>query len=461
MIHLVLPLVILFSCASGENPYKEWSAYLGDAGSSQYSELTQITTENVDKLEVAWTYDTGDMRENNRSQIQCNPIVVGSVLYASSPRLKIFALHAATGKAIWTFDPFAVITEENKRASTLGVNRGLMYWEEGEEKRILFAAGFHLYSLDAVTGKPDTVFGKNGRINMKEGLDQDVSGLYVLANTPGIIYKDLLILGTMVSEGNDAAPGHIRAYNVRTGEREWIFHTIPHPGEYGYETWPEDAWNKVGGANCWAGMSLDKERGVVYIPTGTASFDFSGGNRLGQNLFANCIIALNAETGERLWHFQTVHHDIWDRDLPCPPNLVTIHHEGRSIDVVAQVTKSGHVYVLDRDTGEPIFPVEERPYPPSDLDGEEAWPTQPLPLQPPPFARQVFTENDITNISAQAHKYILERFKKSRAGGQFIPPSLEGTILLPGFDGGGEWGGSAHDPTRGYSMLIQMKCHGF
>lgn len=445
IILLVVIVLVLPACSSDETAFRTWRSYGGDPTNSRNSSLDQINRENVHRLEVAWIYRTGDASEEGRTQIQCNPIIVDSVLYATSPMLKAFALHAATGEEIWTFEPFSV----DSTTGNLSVNRGVMYWEDGDDKRILYTAGPSLYALDARTGKPIPSFGNGGVVNLHEGLGRDTEGLFIAATSPGVIYRDLLILGARVSEGHPAAPGHIRAFNVRTGEIKWIFHTIPRPGEYGYDTWPPDAWQEVGGANSWSGMSLDEERGIVYIPTGSAAFDFWGGNRHGQNLFANSILALDAATGKRIWHFQTVRHDIWDRDLPAPPNLVTLNINGRRVDALAQITKSGHVFVLDRETGEPLFPIEEREYPRSELMGEMTWPTQPLPVKPPPFARQEFREEDITDISPESHAYVLERFRQVRSGGQFVPPSLEGTIIFPGFDGGGEWGGAAFDPETG------------
>ena len=431
------------STRSGESSwdYRGWEVYEGDDGKNRYSILNQIDRSNVDRLQVAWTYHSGDKRENPPSTIECNPIVVDGVLYATSPKLKAFALDAATGKELWRFDPF-------KDRDARGVNRGVAYWEDGEDRRILYAAGSKLYALDADTGQPVEDFGQGGTVDLKEGLDRDVSDeAYVAASSPGIVYEDLLILGSWVSEGPaPTAPGHVRAYNVRTGEREWIFHTIPHPGEYGYETWPEDAWKRVGGANDWSGMSLDEEREMVFLSTGSASYDFYGGDRKGKNLFANSVVALNAATGERVWHYQVVHHDLLDRDLPSSPNLVTVNHDGQQVDAVAQITKTGHVFLLDRETGEPLFPVEERDVPASDLEGEEAWPTQPIPTKPEPFARQHFTEDLITDISPEAHDYVKKRYEAVRSGGPYLPPSTEGTILFPGFNGGGEWSGAAFDP---------------
>jgi quinoprotein glucose dehydrogenase len=425
----------------------DWRFYLGDPASSQYSPLTRIDTANVDRLILAWRYNAGDARENDRSQIQCSPIVVDSVLYATSPQLKLLALHAETGRLLWQFDPFS----DGRQQAGPGLNRGVMYWQEGSEQRIFYSAGPTLYGLHALTGNPVPSFGNGGMVDLRAGLGRDVGGLVVTARTPGVIYQDLFILGSSLGEGpSPAAPGHIRAFSARTGEIEWIFHTIPQPGEFGYETWPPDAWMVSGGANAWAGMSLDERRGVVYIPTGSATFDFWGGDRKGANLFANCILALDARTGERIWHFQTVHHDIWDRDLPMPPNLVTVHHDGQQIDAVAQLTKTGHIFLLHRDTGKPLFPVEDIAIPQSDLLGEQAWPTQPLPVRPPPLSRQWMTASDITDISEQAHAFVKKRYDRARTGGPFMPMSTQGTVIFPGFDGGGEWGGAAYDAATGW-----------
>jgi quinoprotein glucose dehydrogenase len=430
----------IFGCSSKQDPYTIWETYQGDPGSNQYSSLGQINKGNVDQLKVAWVYQTGDSL-GQQSQIQCNPIIVDDILYATSPAIKLIALHAATGELLWEFDPALDFSPH--------VNRGVTYWESGNDKRILFTAGSLLFAIDAITGKPVVSFGTAGVTSLKAGLGPRAADLFVISTSPGVIYKDLYIIGTRVSENADAAPGYIRAFNARTGAVEWVFHTIPKPGEYGYETWPEDAYGKIGGANAWAGISLDVERGVVYAPTGSASFDFWGGNRTGSNLFANCIIAIDAETGQRLWHYQTVHHDLWDRDLPAPPNLVTVTHNGIKIDAVAQVTKSGYVFLLDRDTGKPLFPVEERPVKKSDLKGEKAWPTQPFPLKPPPFARQHFSEDEITDISPEAHEYVKTIWTRTKTGEQFIPPSTQGTMYFPGFDGGAEWGGASYDSNAG------------
>ena len=286
-------------------------------------------------------------------------------------------------------------------------------------------------------------------MDLREGLGRDPKLQSISATTPGVVYKDLLILGSIVSEDLPASPGDIRAFDVRTGRIRWTFHTIPRPGEYGYETWPKDAWTYIGGVNDWAGMSLDEKRGWVFAATGSASFDFYGANRLGDDLFANCVIALKADSGERVWHFQGVRHDLWDRDFPAAPTLVTVKRDGQPIDAVAQITKSGFVFVFDRETGRPLFPIEYRPVPASDVDGEVTAATQPLPLRPAPFARQMLTPDIVTTRTPEAHQAVLEQLQTLRSGGQFTPPSLQGTVVFPGFDGGGEWGGPAFDPETG------------
>lgn len=438
----LLCLIPLLSLAAGKT--ENWPSYLGDNERSHYSPLNQINARNVKKLQVAWTYHSGGARPDGRSQIQCNPLIVAGVLYGTSPELVLFALDAATGRELWRFNPLRGGGDHQ----ALGVNRGLVYWADGADRRILYSAGSTLFAVNAADGKPITSFGVEGRVNLKEGLGRDASQLYVIATTPGIVFRDLIIMGSRVAEGpGPSAPGHVRAYHIRTGKLAWIFHTIPHPGEFGHETWPAEAWKFIGGANCWAGMALDEKRGIVFVPTGSAAFDFWGGNRLGQNLFANCLLALDATTGKRLWHYQFVRHDLWDRDPPAPPNLLTVKRNGKSVAAVAQVTKSGHVFVFNRETGEPLFPIEERIVPPSDLQGESAWPTQPLPVKPAPFARQVFSAAEITDISPESHQAVLEKFVKLRPHAPFLPPSREGTIIFPGFDGGAEWGGAAVDPN--------------
>ncbi|MDA0195229.1 MAG: PQQ-binding-like beta-propeller repeat protein [Bacteroidetes bacterium] len=450
--------LFLGQCTQPNELYETWSVYRGDQASTAYSSLAQINSKTVGQLQVAWEYHTGDASDGNRSAIQCNPILADGRLYVTSPKLKLTALNPVTGEDIWQFDPF-----KNKQSS--GVNRGVTYWENGDDKRILFSAGPYLYALNAQDGSLLLEFGDNGKIDLRIGLGRDPNKLDVSATSPGIIYKDLIIQGTSLSEGYDAAPGFVRAYNVLTGEIAWTFHTIPQPGEFGYDTWDEEVYQKVGGANAWAGMSLDAKRAIVYVPTGSIAFDFYGGYRKGPNLFANCLLALNAATGERIWHYQLVHHDLWDYDLPSPPTLVTVRHEGKLKEGVAQITKMGMVFLFDRETGEPLFPIEERAVPKSTLLGEESWRTQPFPAKPPPFSRQNFSVEAISDLSPEAHSYISNKVRDVSMGPIFSPPDTRGVVQFPGTRGGGEWGGPAFDPETGIlyvnaneiPMLIKMK----
>ena len=416
----------------------DWGDYLGGADRNHYSELTQITPENVANLKVAWTYSTADS-----GQMQVNPLIIDGILYGVTPSVQAFALDAATGKERWIFGEAL-----NAWHST---SRGVAYWSEGDDKRILHTIGAKLYCLDAKTGKPIPSFGENGHIDLHDGLPSVAKDKFIISNTPGTIFEDLIVMPVRLSEGADAAPGDIRAFNVKTGKLAWTFHTIPYPTEAGYETFPPNAYKNedVGAANNWAGMAVDKKRGILYVPTGSAAYDFYGGKRLGSNLYANCLLALNARTGERLWHFQTTHHDIWDRDLPAPPNLITIKKEGKTIDAVAQVTKQGQTFVFDRVTGTPIFPIKEVKAPKSKLNGEIAWKTQPVPTKPAPFARQAheLTEKDI-NPYAENRAELIQRLKQYKTK-RFSAPSAEGTVIFPGFDGGAEWGGAAADPKDG------------
>jgi quinoprotein glucose dehydrogenase len=420
---------------SPTRPSTDWG-YGGGPGQIRYSPLTQVTRANVRQLELAWTYDTGEP-----GAMQTQPVVIDGVLYGYTPAHKTFAIRADTGAPLWTFDP-------GIRGN--GGNRGVMFWADGSNRRVFAAVDNFIYALDAATGKPIPTFGLDGRIDLRDDLDRDPSKQGVRLTTPGVIYKDLMIVGGRVGEALPTSPGDIRAYDVRTGALRWTFHTIPHPGEFGYDTWPAEAWTYSGGANSWPGMALDVARGIVFVPTGSAASDFYGADRLGTNVFANCLLALDAATGKRLWHFQFVHHDLWDRDPPSPPSLITVRRAGQSIDAVAQATKQGYVFVFNRVTGEPLFPIEERPFPASTMSGEHANPTQPLPAAPKPFARQRLTEDLLTNRTPEAHAWALEQFKTFRSDGQFVPLSADKpTVIFPGYDGGAEYGGQAFDPESG------------
>ncbi|MEZ0539377.1 outer membrane protein assembly factor BamB family protein [Fibrella arboris] len=419
-------------------PDQNWPEYNGDGARSHYSGLAQITPANIHRLTVAWRYASGGADTvGNRTQIQCNPIIINGVMYGVSANTQAFAIEAATGREIWKTD----IPDTDGTTS-----RGVTYWTDGADSRIFFGAGNGLYALEAKTGNLIRSFGQGGRVDLKVGIERPGADKYVRANTPGTVYKKLIIVGARVSEGETALLGDVRAYDVHTGRVVWTFHTIPEAGEAGYSTWaPAHPRQRVGGANAWAGMAIDRARGIVYVPTGSAAYDFYGGNRKGDNLFANCLIALDAATGKRRWHFQFVHHDIWDRDPPAPPNLLTVWQGGKRIDAVAQVTKQGHVFVFDRVTGKPLFPIVEKAFPGDGVEGEQASPTQPIPLKPAPFTRQTLTEKDINPWAANRSE-IVAMLRKVRTGSPYIPLTSETTIFFPGTDGGAQWGGAATDP---------------
>lgn len=454
----ILPLgfftLLFYSCQSGkEKEYTSWPHYKGSAASIHYSSSTDIDTVNVKKLSVAWEYHTGDADTLHHSQIQCNPIVIEGTLYGTTPQMKLFAIDAATGKQKWVFNPFDSTTANKRLFFILNNSRGVSYWTDGAgDKRIYYTAGSYLFSINAVTGKPVNSFGEDGKIDLHLGLDREVPDLFVTATSPCMVYKDLLIMGSRVDEGPAAAPGHIRAYDARTGGRKWIFHTIPHPGEKGYETWDDpNAYKFIGGANAWSGFSLDAERGILFAATGSASYDWYGGKRLGNNLFANCILALDAATGKYIWHFQNIHHDVWDRDMSSPPALVTINKDGKKIDAVAATTKTGFVLVLERETGKPVYDIVEKPVPiQSDLKGERLSPTQPFPTGIASFVRQSFTEKDINPLlSPASYEEVKQRLLSYKHDHIYNPVSLQGTVVFPGLDGGAEWGGPSYDPATG------------
>ncbi len=438
----LLTFALFLGCRQDQQSYDNWKVYKGGPEANNYSSLDQINKRNVSSLKPVWSFYPDDEPENFRFwKYECNPIVIGDIMYLTSAWRWLYAVNATTGEKIWTFDPLQGIRGG-------GVLRGVTYWEGGGEERIFVPAGNKLFSVDARTGIADPAFGENGWINL-DIVDGENPEARVQLSTPGIIYRDLLIVGAAVSENTGAAPGHVRAFDARTGRMVWIFHTIPPPGEYGFDTWPHDAYQRVGGANNWAGMSLDEQRGIVYIPTGSPTYDYYGGDRLGANLFGNCILALNASTGAYIWHYQTVHHDIWDYDLPTAPNLITVERDGKRIDAIAQPSKTGFIYVLDRETGQPIFPIEERPVPPSKIPGEQAWPTQPFPTKPESFARQAMTDDDLAHFTSEAYLENKKILNDLWFEGLFTPPDDPGTLLIPGSRGGGEWGGGAYDGTSG------------
>ena len=420
--------------ARNEQP---WPAYGGGPLDNRYSPLKQINTANVSHLQIAWQYDTQDGAGDTENQ----PIMINGTLYGVTPTHKLVAIDAATGKRKWQFD---------SGVRGRGANRGEMYWAAGDDQRIFADVQSFVYALNAKTGEPIQSFGKDGRIDLREDLGRDPAKQSWVLTSPGIIYKDLLIMGGRNPEALPAPPGDIRAYDVRTGKLRWQFHTVPHPGEFGYETWPKDAWEYTGAANNWPGMAVDTARGIVYVPTGSAATDFYGADRIGDDLFANTLLALKADTGERIWHFQAVKHDLWDRDFPSPPTLVTVKRGGKSIDAVAQATKQGWLYLFDRTSGQPLFPIEYKKYPASTVPGEVTSETQPLPTKPAPFARQLLTADMLTNRTPEAHQWAVEQFAKLQSAGQFVPLKVgQETVVFPGFDGGAEWGGSAFDPETG------------
>ncbi len=451
LFHTLFLLLLIAGCRP-PTPRTTWEVHGGGKDNIRYSTLDQIHTGNVGQLKILWTYHTGDA--DTMTQIQTNPIEADGILYGVSPKLKLFALDAATGQEKWVFDPLEDSPQDSRGGFYfMNTCRGVTLYRGGNgEKRIFYGAGPYLFCIDGLSGKLITDFGLGGRIDLHEGLGREVSNLFVANTTPGVIYKDMIIVGMRVDESAAAAPGHIRAYDVKTGQIRWIFHTIPQKGEPGYETWDDpEAYLNVGGANSWSGLSLDEERGIVFVPTGSASFDFYGGKRLGDNLYANCLIALDANTGRRIWHFQTVHHDVWDRDLPTAPALVTIKKDGRRIEAVAQPTKSGLIFLFDRLTGQPVYPIEERPVPTdTELAGERLAPTQPWPTLPEPFSRQQVTEADLNDlVPDSSYQEIKRQFASYRKDHLFAPPSKQGTVIFPGFDGGAEWGGPAFDPETG------------
>lgn len=416
-----------------------WEFYLGSPGNTHYSALAQINVNNISNLQQLWSYDTKE-----KGGLETTPLMIDGVLYAYTPKQEVIALDAVTGALRWIFDSQKEFAAEKVESRA---ERSLAYWRDGNNRRIFAGISKYVYALDPATGKVIRSFGEGGRIDLRENLRGAPKLQSVSITSPGVVYKDLIILGDATPESLPAPPGDIRAYDVHSGKVRWTFHTIPHPGELGYDTWPKNAWTYSGAANNWTGMALDPDRGIVYAPTGSAATDWYGADRVGNDLFANTLIALDAETGKRLWHFQAVRHDLWDRDLPSPPTLVTIVRDGMEIPAVAQTSKQGFLFVFNRVTGEPLFPIQYRAVPASTVPGEVAAKEQPFPTKPVPFARQRITESDLTNRTPEAHQWAVEHFRKFHYEGQFTPNSVGvDTLMFPGYDGGGEWGGSAFDP---------------
>ncbi|MGB4725423.1 MAG: PQQ-binding-like beta-propeller repeat protein [Sediminibacterium sp.] len=439
-------LILMLACDPQQPTYLSWAKTGGGSENLKYSALQQIDTTNYAKLGVAWVYHTENNDSTKFGPMECNPIIVEGVMYGVSPKLKLFAVNAATGKEIWTFNPADSASNKTWHRSSVNMNRGVAYWEKENDKRIIYTVGPIVFCVNATTGKLVPSFGTDGGISLVNGLDRDPTKLFVAPTSPVMAYKNLFFVSGLVGE---ETPGHIRAFDVLTGKQQWIFHTIPYPQDKGYETWDDTtAYRHMGSTNSWAGFSLDEKRGILFAPTGNPTNDFYGGNRTGMGLYGNSLLAIDAATGKLKWHFQTVHHDVWDMDLPAPPALVTVTHKGKKIDAVAQTTKTGFVFLLDRETGKPLFPVKEVSVnTATTLANEKLWPTQPMPVIPKPLVRQSFDSADLNDIvDASSYASIKKTFLNYGPSKIFTPPSVKGTIVLPGYDGGAEWGGPSFDP---------------
>ncbi|MHB1558226.1 MAG: pyrroloquinoline quinone-dependent dehydrogenase [Isosphaeraceae bacterium] len=455
LVLLLLPILQTAVHAQVKKPDNvDWPRVGNDAGCMRYSPLDQIHRGNVARLRPAWTYHTGELKDRPGKTIECTPIVIDGVMYITTGYLRVVALDAATGRELWQFDPLKAHPWKHRPMSG-GVNRGVAYWSDGRPdgaRRILHGtADGRLFSLDARTGRLDPAFADRGILDLRQHLDPRLARLGYGPTSAPAVWKDTVVVGVSCDEGPGiAAPGDIRAFDVRTGKLAWEFRTVPRPGEFGSDTWKGESWKDRGGANAWGGFSVDIDRGLVFAGLGSAAFDFFGGDRHGANLFANCTIALDARTGRRIWHFQTLHHDLWDHDLPVYPNLVTVTHNGKRIDAAAQVTKTGYVFLFDRETGKPLFDIVERPVPASDIAGEQASATQPFPVKPPPFAVQSLDERNLTDIGPANRASALALLRRIRGGPAFNPPSLQGTVVIPGFHGGATWSGASFDPATGH-----------
>ncbi len=427
---------------------QEWRYYGGDAGGMKYSALKQISRSNVTQLKVAWTFRTGDVSDGKtyptRSAFEGTPLMVDGVLYVTTPFNRLIALDAETGKQIWAFDPLL----NKEQPYNLFINRGAAYWSQGEQKRVLFGTlDGRLFSIDAATGKPSEGFGLNGFIDLREGVAERFPKRAYGMTSPPAIYKNLVICGSLTADGEPHGPnGDVRAFDVKTGKLVWRFHSIPLEGEPGYETWEKGSAKDRAAANAWSVLSVDEARGIVYLPLTSPAVDLYGGDRKGAGLYGDSLVAVDAATGKRLWHFQTVHHNLWDYDLPAQPGLVTLERNGKAVPAVVQVTKTGFTYVFDRYTGKPLFDIEERGTAPSEVPGEQAWGSQPFPLKPPPFARQSMKPDELTDVTAESRAYCAKLMEGAAFGSLFTPVGLKPTVLFPGTNGGANWGGGSFDP---------------
>jgi quinoprotein glucose dehydrogenase len=464
---LILAALALFSpvgvpAEDGAIGMMEWPVYGGDNANRQYSSLDQINAENVKDLQIAWRWNSLDdtIEPKIRTyRFEATPIMVRGVLYTSLSSSRVVALDPKTGRQLWVFDP--KVSEFVRRPTNLGfVHRGVAYWTDGAEERIFVAAlSSHLYALDAKTGQPIPTFGEGGRIDMTKGMRRPVDRNSYTVTSPPTVCRDVVTVGSSIFDGptrQEMPPGDVRGWDVRTGKELWNFHTIAQPGEFGHETWEEDGWKLTGNANVWSIIAADDELGYFYLPIGTPTNDWYGGHRKGDGLFAESIVCLEAKTGKRVWHFQMVHHGVWDYDPPAAPTLCDITVDGKKIKAVAQVTNQGFCYVFDRATGEPVWPIEERPVPQSDVEGEKTSPTQPFPTKPPPFERQGTTEDDLIDFTPELRAEALEIVKKFKIGPVFTPPSEQGTINMPGWQGGANWGGAAFDPDTGFLYVPSL-----
>lgn len=451
---IIITLFSLFGCENSNKNIKEqhinWKDYGGGPDQSKYVDLDQVNKDNVSDLQVAWFYPTGDNKI-----YQFNPLIAGDVMYVLAKNNSLVALDAATGEEIWIHANLSGITR-----------RGINYWEsaDGKDKRLIFQINGYLQAIDAATGKSILSFGENGLVDLRLGLDREPTSFSrVQSATPGKIFENLILLGSSPGESYSSPPGYLRAYNVVTGELVWTFHTVPRPGEFGYDTWPKDAYKYVGGINTWGEISVDEERGIAYYPLGSPTYDYYGADRIGSNLYGNCILALDARTGKRIWHFQTVHHDLWDYDLTAAPQLITVNHDGKEIDAVGVASKSGFLFVFDRVTGEPLWPIEERPVPPSKIPGEQAWPTQPFPTVVPPITKQDFKKEDLSIVFlTEEERNEWEQVLDSSEIGLFTPLSNKRrTLSMPGAVGGVNWGMTASDPENGIMYVISMNYPSF